>query len=145
MYPAAMSREILCVDDDQSILKLAAEILRTEGLTVWTAECGEQAIHIAQNDAGICLATLDWHMPGMDGVQVAEQLHAINPDLSVIVLSADHPSKVREAFAHRRVAHFLHKPFTPRTLASAVGAVLARVRMQCGVEGMDQRQLRRTG
>jgi CheY-like chemotaxis protein len=79
---------ILIVDDDEDILKLAAEILDTLGYDVITARTGWEALGILQNNSRISVLFTDLQMPGMGGEELAEIAVASRPDLRVIFASA---------------------------------------------------------
>jgi len=116
---------ILVIDDDRMILDLVESILEPEGLAIRTAEDGANAIDLFQREAAISLIILDWHMPGMPGEQVLDQLLAIRSGARVIVSSAASPSQVERAFAGRGVLQFLPKPFQVQNLLAAVRLALA--------------------
>jgi PAS domain S-box-containing protein len=62
--------KILVVDDDPRNLIAVEEVLRSPGIEIVTADCGEAALrHVLKNDFAVIL--LDVQMPRMDGYEVA--------------------------------------------------------------------------
>jgi CheY-like chemotaxis protein len=79
----ATGRRILVVEDNPDSLFLAAEILRTLGYGVDTAESGEQALQQLRQRPGDILFT-DVSLPGMSGIDLARAAHAEFPALRII-------------------------------------------------------------
>jgi two-component system, NtrC family, response regulator GlrR len=78
---------ILVVDDDNNILKVIKLRLEAEGYAVVTAMQAETAIKFAA-DSTLDLALVDLKLGGTDGIELMEALHRINPNLSIIILTA---------------------------------------------------------
>jgi CheY-like chemotaxis protein len=74
---------ILVVEDNPDSLFLAAEILRTLGYAVDTAESGEQALQQLSGQPCDILFT-DVSLPGMSGIDLARAAHARHPTLRII-------------------------------------------------------------
>ncbi|GAB2837394.1 response regulator [Pseudoduganella ginsengisoli] len=74
---------ILVVEDNPDSLFLAAEILRTLGYDVDTAESGELALkQLSANPRDILFT--DVSLPGMSGIDLARAAHAQYPTLRII-------------------------------------------------------------
>ena len=116
-----MSKPILLVDDDATIVELVANILRTAGYEVVSASNGEQALNIAQNDRRIGLVLSDIVMPGMSGIQLCENLREVRPEVKCILMSGYSMGLAVSDWN----AHFLMKPFFPQDLLNKVQEVLA--------------------
>jgi PAS domain S-box-containing protein len=68
--PDQVLAKILVVDDDPRNLIAVEEVLRSPGIEVVTADCGEAALrHVLKDDFAVIL--LDVQMPRMDGYEVA--------------------------------------------------------------------------
>ncbi|MGE5850982.1 MAG: sigma-54-dependent transcriptional regulator [Candidatus Methylomirabilota bacterium] len=77
----------LVVDDDTESCAVVAEALRVEGFEVATAHGGHEALALARErvlDAVIS----DIRMPDLDGLELLRGLRQVNPDLSVILMTA---------------------------------------------------------
>ena len=83
---------ILCIDDDEAVLRYEKALLERSGYAVLTAASPQQGLRLAtmcKCDAVL----LDYEMPGMNGHEVASAIKLVRPDLLVILLSgSDVPS-----------------------------------------------------
>lgn len=82
-----MARTILIVDDEPAIVQTLSGILQDEGFDVLTASDGESALQVVEEE-GPDLVFLDIALPGMDGLEVLQQLKEQQPLLPVIMVSA---------------------------------------------------------
>ena len=119
------SETILLVEDDESVRKLACQILGRKGYRVLSAGKIEEALQIAESlDSPIHLVLTDVVMPGMSGSELVGRLQFLRPEIKVLFMSG---------YADRAIVHhgiieaemsFLQKPFTPTLLAQKVREVL---------------------
>ncbi|GAC1429842.1 MAG: hypothetical protein NVSMB68_02140 [Thermoanaerobaculia bacterium] len=112
-------QRILVVDDDPSILRLVATILRREQYDVDTANGGREAlskIELSVYDAIV----LDLMMPDVSGLDVLEALYARAPRVRcVIILSAGSSVEINDSI-NPIVFGALRKPFNNAELISTV-------------------------
>ncbi len=119
-----MAAEILLVDDDPDLLKLIGMRLSAAGYRVRSAESGESALaQIAV--ARPAVVVTDLRMPGIDGMQLFEQINAQHPTLPVIILTAHGTIPDAVAATQRGVFGFLTKPFDPQELLKKVAQAAA--------------------
>lgn len=116
---------ILVVEDDADVRDLAQRVLQRQGYTLLEAGDGEEALRLAARLPGsVHLLLTDVIMPGMNGVALAENLARTQPGLKTLFMSG----YLDDTVAHHGVLEddvtFLRKPFTPKTLARKVRAVL---------------------
>jgi len=117
---------VLFLDDEEALVRLAKRLLERLGYRVTGFHDAQQALASVRDDpAGFDLAITDFNMPGLSGVQVAELLHMIRPDLPVILTSGNISDDLRESAAHAGVDHVLHKPSTAEELAEVVHRCLS--------------------
>jgi DNA-binding NtrC family response regulator len=110
---------VLVVDDDASILRLVATILRRESYDVDTASGGRDALaKIALTPYDVIV--LDLMMPDVPGLEVLRSLHARVPHVRrVVVMSAGSALEIARSFDSNVFAS-LRKPFDYAALVSAV-------------------------
>ena len=119
---------VLVVDDEVVVRTLLHSVLRQQGYRVVTAENGPDALGLC-SDAGLRpdLLLTDIVMPGMTGVELADQLAERLPDLRVIFMSG-YTDELRCADGSRREdVRFLAKPFRIAELTRAIAETLHRL------------------
>lgn len=78
--------KILVIDDERSIRNTLKDILEYEKYEVDLAEDGKKALEMVKN-AEYDIILCDIKMPGMDGIEVLEQLNSMAPDSPVVMIS----------------------------------------------------------
>ncbi len=111
--------KILIVDDEKNYPTIIGEILKEEGYIPITASGSLMAIDILKKDY-IDLVLTDVKMPGMDGIELLEQIHSTDPDLPVIIMTA-YGSVEKAVEAMEKGAYtFILKPFDNETLVAHI-------------------------
>lgn len=85
-YPGR--KTILCIDDDDGMLGYQKELLERRGYKVLTAASARQGLRIAAACA-IAAVIVDYHMPEMNGHEVATEIKRLTPQVPIIMLSSD--------------------------------------------------------
>ena len=122
--PHQARQKILTVDDDPDILTLLGMRLTAAGYHVIPANNGVEALaQIALHAPALVIS--DLRMPGMDGLALFDAIHAMDPTLPVILLTA-HVNTLEEAenATQRGVFGFLTKPFDSKHLLQKIEAAL---------------------
>ncbi|MCA6480917.1 MAG: sigma-54-dependent Fis family transcriptional regulator [Chitinophagaceae bacterium] len=100
---------ILIIDDEKSIRNVLKDILQHEGYLVEEAPDGEQGLKLFQSKP-FDLVLCDIKMPKMDGMEVLQQIMAINTEIPVIMISG-HGSIENAVEAVKKGAYdFISKP-----------------------------------
>jgi DNA-binding NtrC family response regulator len=121
------SHTILAVDDDQLVLHLLGEVLRSAGYQVLTANGGRSAIQTYESlGTPIHLLLTDVIMPDLTGPVLAERLRSHQPDLRVLFISGFHDADLVQRFAGDKGFSVLAKPFTVEGLLREVRQSLTR-------------------
>jgi DNA-binding response OmpR family regulator len=116
---------ILVADDDDDILLLVTTRLKRDGFNVIEARSGAEALTLAQTRRPD-IAVLDVGMPGLDGLQVLEQIRADDTlrGMRVLLLTAKaQESDVRRGYDAGADA-YVRKPFSPTELSARVRELL---------------------
>jgi two-component system response regulator RegA len=77
---------ILIVDDDRVLRERLARAFRERGYEVATAENVDQALSLVSQDSPE-MAVVDLRMPGRSGLELIRELHKIDPQTKIIVLT----------------------------------------------------------
>ena len=108
---------ILVVDDDPSLRLLVTTFLQQHGYQVHPAIDGQAAADLFYSEAGrIGLVLTDWDMPRKNGLELAQEVRALRPELPVILMSGNLPPEQRELAGMA----FISKPFLVHTLLHEV-------------------------
>jgi two-component system response regulator GlrR len=127
--------KILVVDDDQNILTVIQMRLEAEGYQVLKAVDSKQAISFSENNE-IDLAVIDLILEEEDGIELMENLHQINPDIPVIILTA-HGSIDSAVQAMKKGAfNYLTKPFNYQELLMQINHCLEKSRLSKEVKNL---------
>lgn len=119
---------VLCVDDDDSVLKAVATILTGHGFQVDIARNGQDALVLAQ-DKQPDLIILDLMMPGMSGHEVllALKQNSGTAEIPVMILTAAEPDERIRAL-QGGAESLMTKPFTEKELGRLVLSALQGTR-----------------
>ena len=83
---ATRQKTLLCVDDNQSSLKICKMILEDFGYKVLTASSGREGLEVFASSA-IDAVILDYQMPEMNGELVAAEMRRTKPRVPILMLS----------------------------------------------------------
>jgi CheY-like chemotaxis protein len=109
------------VEDEAEVRRLSVETLRELGYSVAEASDADEALRWLSSRPTADLLFTDIVMPGMNGLQLAEQARAAMPQLKVLYTTG----YARDANAAERVqSALLPKPFTVEQLARRVRQAL---------------------
>lgn len=115
---------VLLVEDEALIAEIIGEALTDSGHAVHTVSTAQDAITHLSNGARVDLLFTDINLPGeLDGVGLAEQARAVNPQLPVLFASGRW-WRLEELRALPNAAT-LRKPYSPARACEAVDLLLA--------------------
>ena len=115
--------EILLADDDNKILRSLENILSLQGHKCTPTANGYEAIAEYKKNTFDCVL-LDIEMPKMNGIEAAKALININPDVSVVMVTAFKSLDIIRSTMRAGVFDYLVKPVFPEEL----GRVLEKVK-----------------
>ena len=109
----APKARILCVDDNNTNRKVTKEMLSIYRIHVDTAESGEECLRILEEGNRYQMILMDQMMPGLDGIQTAEEIRKMSADIRripLIALTADAVVGARERFMEKGFQDYIAKP-----------------------------------
>ena len=115
---------VLLVDDEETVRGIGAEMLRSIGFDVVTANDGRHAVTVFAQTPDIIFVVMDLTMPHMDGEQCFRELRQLQPDLKVVMSSGYSEHEVSQKFYGKGLAGFVQKPYTLSSLKKSLRAML---------------------
>ncbi|MDZ7833914.1 MAG: PAS domain S-box protein [Desulfobacterales bacterium] len=116
---------ILLVDDEEMIIEVGEEMLRTLGYDVLIARRGSEAVEILENDPeAVHMVILDLIMPEMNGSETFDRLKSIKPDVRVLLSSGYSLNGQAESLMQQGCSGFIQKPFNLVELSQKLYAIL---------------------
>lgn len=127
---------ILFVDDDAQLRKANRQTFELAGLNVDAVSDGEAALaRIEPSFPGIVVT--DIRMPRLDGIQLLSRIHAIDPDIPVILITGHGDVPMAVSALLQGAFDFLPKPFAADHLVASAKRALETRRLV-----LDNRALR---
>jgi len=125
-----MAREkILIAEDEKDVRDICVRVLSRQDYQVTAVESGLLAIEAASQEPFDILLT-DIKMPRMDGLETAQKVMALHPDIVCIVMTGFGTMDTAIKALQLGIDEFLVKPFTPDMLTTAVAKVVEKVRLR---------------
>jgi len=105
-----MDKKILVIDNDIALCKLLEAVLNDNGYDVTISTNPYEGVALFKN-SDYSLVITDIKMPGMDGIQVLEQIKRINPITPVIIITAHATVDISIQALRKGADDMLTKPF----------------------------------
>jgi CheY-like chemotaxis protein len=119
------SETILLVDDEEVVLEVAKEMIKTLGYTVLTASNGADAVQVYQAMGDqIDMVILDMIMPGMGGAETYERLTVLDRKVKVLLSSGYSIDGKATDILNKGCDGFIQKPFNLKKLSQKIRDVL---------------------
>lgn len=115
-------KTVYIVDDDVSIRRALARLLRSQGYTVEAFASAEEFLEFGLTADIECLI-LDMRMTGMSGLELQEKLLARGVNVPIIFITAHDDPQSYEQAVRNGAMDFLRKPFDQSSLLHAVESV----------------------
>jgi two-component system chemotaxis response regulator CheY len=119
-----LPKKIFIVDDTDFMVEMLCMIVRGGGYTVvGTALDGAEALETIgglTEDLAPDIVTVDFHMPGMDGMETIRRIRSLVPGVRVVLISSHATFSVVMQARETGVDAFVAKPFEPQTVLEAI-------------------------
>ena len=126
--------KILVVDDQPGMCETLLDILEDVGYSVESAQDGSAAIEM-NRQAVFDIILMDIIMPGINGVEALKAIKEMNPDTTVILMTAyTAPDLIMEA-QKAGVYECLTKPFKPSRLLDVITRLCREREVTLGMRG----------
>jgi len=121
-------RRILVVDDDRNLLELIKIRLESAQYDVDSAMNEEDAVEKARNQV-FDIAIIDLHLINKSGITLMEEIHAINPEMPVIILTAYGTIESAVESMKKGAYSYLTKPFDAHELLLQIEKALEKQKL----------------
>jgi two-component system C4-dicarboxylate transport response regulator DctD len=114
-----LSPSVILIDDDKDFLDAQVQALELAGFGVRAFLSGTEAIrHITRDFGGVIVS--DVRMPNMDGLSLFKQVHELDPELPVLLLTGHGDVPMAVQALKDGVYDFLIKPFSVAELTASL-------------------------
>ena len=117
------------IDDDRSIRWVLEKALEQEGIHPHVFESGTAALSRLRTEVPDAIIS-DIRMPGIDGLELLERLHAEQPDLPVIIMTAHSDLESAVSSYQSGAFEYLPKPFDVDDAVAVVKRAVAHAQEQ---------------
>jgi FixJ family two-component response regulator len=133
---------VFLVDDDDSVRKALARLIRTAGYEIKTFASAQEFIESKPEITAVACLVLDVRMPGLNGLDLQDALRAAKVPIPIVFITGhgDIPMSVKAMKAG--AVDFLPKPVRAETLLPAIEQALARASRE-RAEGAELEDIRR--
>ncbi len=132
---------IILVDDDESIRRSLEFCFRRKKIPFRSFETAEEALKHIRNLEAASIVISDYRLPGLNGLQLFEELNGIDPSLWKILITAHGNLDVAVEAMRLGVHDFIQKPFNSRTIEMAIHALIKRMKHDSNGIFVDGRSL----
>lgn len=124
-----MSKRILIVDDDPNIRRIVSMALTDDSPYVVSAVSSAEAalLHVARQPVDLLFT--DIRMPGMNGLDLVQRVHELDPKTAIIVFTVSPEDLTPERAAQLKIDCLLEKPVSPERMRLAVDLLLDPIKL----------------
>ncbi|GFO58435.1 acetoacetate metabolism regulatory protein AtoC [Geomonas silvestris] len=115
--------KIMVVDDEHLIRWSLEQNLKKQGYEVYTAGTGEDALRLAREEQPD-LVLLDYHLPGINGLEVLQRLKETDEDVVVIMVTAQGGLETAVNTMRHGAYDYINKPFNLDELSIVIRKAL---------------------
>ena len=119
MLYEVITKRVMIVDDDPSLLEVLDARLSAAGLEIFKASCGADALRILKKQP-IDILVSDMKMPNMSGMELFERVCETHPYLPVIFLTAYGTVPDAVSAIKAGAVDYITKPFEGKELVKRI-------------------------
>ncbi|MCX7627397.1 MAG: PAS domain S-box protein, partial [Methylophilaceae bacterium] len=124
-----VSGRIVVVDDEPAVGRMLAEVLQTHGHhPTFYPDAGSALATLAAEPHSCDLVITDQTMPGTTGVELAQKLHALRPDLPVFLCTGYSDQMDAQSALRSGITRIFQKPVDSQVLLRAIQETLASLK-----------------
>lgn len=137
-----MAEKLLLVDDEPRVLAGYRRALRQQ-CRIETAESGAEALEMLSQGGPYAVVVSDMRMPGMDGIELLEQIKQRWPNTVRVMLTGNAEQQTAvDAVNRGDIFRFLNKPCSPELLAETLRAGIRQHQLLTSEKVLLQQTLR---
>jgi DNA-binding response OmpR family regulator len=121
-----MDTWILVIDDDPWTREALVSILRRAGYQVSTVEEFDGKLDPGRYPQRYRVAVVDYHLPTLNGLEMARRLKDLQPDCRIVMISSEPPNLDDLAGEDAVVDWFLAKPFSKDAILEVIAQLCQR-------------------
>ncbi|MCD6304754.1 MAG: sigma-54-dependent Fis family transcriptional regulator [Deltaproteobacteria bacterium] len=129
---------ILIIDDDDQLRTSFQKLLSEEGYCVESAPSGEAGLNMLETRIPD-LVILDMRLPGMNGLETFKAIHAVDPKLPVIIMTAFGTTETAIEATKMGAFEYILKPFDIPEMLGTIRQALEAGRFMRSPVNMDPR------
>ncbi len=114
---------IMIVDDEEIVRESLTGWLQEDGYEVESAENGMKALELLPSKEWN-LAMVDLKMPGMDGIQLMDEMKKSRPDMIIIIMTAYATVDTAVKAMKKGAYDYIVKPFNPEDLSLTIRKII---------------------
>jgi signal transduction histidine kinase len=128
LHPGVAGRRVLVLEDNATSRRILTNWLERFGMRVSAVATAPEALEVLQRDDDFDAAILDFQLPGMDGLLVAESIRKLPgfQALPLLLLTSVHLRAGDPRAAAVRVSVSVYKPIRPKQLLDALSQCFGR-------------------
>lgn len=116
---------ILMVDDEERVLSVSVDLVKSLGYRVLQARGGREALELYKESRNeVDLVIMDMVMPGMNGRQTCENMKQINPRQKILLCSGYTPDSMVKEMLENGCDGFIQKPYDLVELSGKIEEIL---------------------
>ncbi len=123
-----MAEKILVVDDDEATCHFMEMMLKSEGYETVSVHSAKDAIGLVR-ETRFNLVILDNTLPDVEGIDLMTQLHEIEPDLDVIIITGSSSQELANRAIDKGAVSLIVKPLNLRDVLPPIVEILNNQRL----------------